>query len=141
MRKNTNNYTHQYALIVYLIIALLLAQTFKLHAHVQHDGTPSSPDTEHSIDVHMAFSQHNASYDTHHQDDFQDHQHSTEINVSSSSFIKKTQILNLFALLFFISSIILFIAGIVCFQRKSSPRQHKPSGYYLLRPPLRAPPL
>lgn len=141
MEKHTNHYIPQFALIAYLVIALLLVQTFKLHAHIQHDGTPSSPTTEHSVDVHMAFSQHDTSYDIHHQDVFQDHLHSAEIDVSSSHFIKKTQLLNPFALLFFITSIILCISGTGRFQRRYYSRQKRPSDYYLLRPPLRAPPL
>lgn len=135
MGRRNNNSVSQYALIVCLGVALLLGQTFKLHMHIQHDEIPSSPATEHIVDVHVASSLHNA----HHQDDFQDH-HPAEIDISSSGFVKKVELVNPFVLLFFIISIILCVPRLRRIHKKHTSKTERPLSYYLLLPPLRAPP-
>ncbi len=140
MAKHYNNSVSQYALIVYLGIALLLGQTFKLHMHIQHDGIPSSTNAGHIIDVHVAFSPHDTTYHTHHQDNVQGHYHPAEIGISSIGFVKKAGLLNSFVLLFFIISIFLCVPRLRRIHRKRYSKTERPLRYYLLQPPLRAPP-
>jgi hypothetical protein len=138
MKKRYNNTVFQAVMIACLGVALLFGQTFKVHMHIQHDENPSS--AGHSTDVHVASSQHDTIYDTQHQDDFQAHQHPAEIDVSSSSFVKKVEWLTPVVLLFFLISIILCAPQLCRFHRRHNSKKERPPNYYLLHPPLRAPP-
>lgn len=143
MRKLTNNSIFQYALIACLALALMLGQVFKLHMHIEHDESLSSTTTEHKFNVHVASSVHDSTHDTHHQDDFQndsqDH-HLTDIKVTPDSVVKKVESFSPYLLLFLFVSFFLGIPKL-----RSVFRQHiqtkLTSTYYLLSPPLRAPPI
>lgn len=140
MRKYTNNSFFQYALIACLAIALILGQVVKLHMHIEHDDVLSSTSTEHIVDVHVASSLHDSAHDTHHQDDFQDHHHQAEIKVSPDSVVKKIESFNSYILLFLFVS---FFFGIPKLRSVFRQNIHTKltSTYYLLSPPLRAPPI
>lgn len=140
MRAHHNHPIAKYALILCLGTALLLAQTIKLHMHLQHDEISPSIMAEHTIGVHMAFSQHDTLHNGHYEDGIEDH-HSSEIGVSSAGFTKKADLLNPFILLFFIISIIFYIPRLYRFCKKPNLQTERPPGYYLLHPPLRAPPV
>lgn len=139
MRKYTNNSIFQYALIACLALTLALGQSSKLHMHIEHDDVLSSTMSEHKLDVHIATSLHDSTHDTHHQDDFQDH-HLTDYKVSPDSVVKKIESFTPFILLFLFVSLFLGIP-----QLRIIFRQHiqtkLTSTYYLLSPPLRAPPI
>lgn len=139
MRKYTNNSFFRYALIACLALTLALGQASKLHMHIEHDDVLSSTMSEHKLDVHIASSLHDSTHDTHHQDGFQDH-HLTDYKVSPDSVVKKIESFTPFILLFLFVSLFLGIP-----QLRSTFRQHiqtkLTSSYYLLSPPLRAPPI
>ncbi len=141
MGRRSNNSVSQYALIACLVVALLLGQVFNLHMHILHDGSPLSASAGHIADVHVAFLPHDTTYDSHHQDDAQDHHHPAEIDVSATSIVKKAGLLNPFVFLFFIISIILCVPQLHRIHRNYNSRTERFPGYYLLHPPLRAPPL
>ena len=124
-----------YVLVIYVITALLLSQTFKMHAHTQHDDSNS-----HAVNAHIAFSQHDTLPGEFHQDEFDEHYHSSEVEIGNASIVKKTQLLNPFAMLLFIVILVLFTAQICLHQRRQQYKTEKPTNYYLLSPPLRAPP-
>ena len=117
----------------------MLGQVFKLHMHVEHDESLSSTMAEHKLNVHVASSLHDTTHDTHHQDDFQDH-HLTDIKVTPDSVVKKVESFNPYLLLFLFIGFFLGIPKL-----RSIFGQHiqakLTSTYYLLSPPLRAPPI
>ena len=139
MRKYTNNSIFQYVLIACLALTLALGQSSKLHMHIEHDDVLSSTMSDHKLDVHIATSLHDSTHDTHHQDDFQDH-HLTDYKVSPDSVVKKIESFTPFILFFLFVTLFLGIP-----QLRSIFRQHiqtkLSSTYYLLSPPLRAPPI
>lgn len=139
MRKYTNNSIFQYALIACLALTLALGQSSKLHMHLEHDDVVSSAISDHKLDVHIATSLHDSTHDNHHQDDFQDH-HLADYKVSPDSVVKKIESFTPFILLFLFVSLFLGIP-----QLRTIFRQHiqtkLTSNYYLLSPPLRAPPI
>jgi hypothetical protein len=141
MGKLYNNKSSRYALIICLGVALLFVQTFKLHWHIKHDGISSSTTAGHIVDVHVASSLHDTMYDTHHQNNAQDHHHTAEIDVSFSSFVKKTGLLNPFVLLFSIISFILCVPRLHRIRWWYALKTKLPTFDYLLHPPLRAPPV
>lgn len=140
MRRHTDNPVFRYAICGCLSIVLLFAQTFKLHMHIHHDGIPSFATAGHIVDVHLASSPHDTTYDTRHQDDIQ-HHHVAEIDISASSFMTKTDLLNPFMLLMLTVCIFLGAPQIRRIYRKDVAKTKRPPRYYLLHPPLRAPPL
>ena len=143
MRKYYNHSIARYALILGLGIAILLAQTFKLHMHLQHDEHPASTATSHKMSAHMVLSLHDTPHDIHHDthhDGAQDH-HSAGIEVSSSGFIKKMEVLNPFVFLTFIVSLFLCASYVRFFPKTYTSKIERPPNYYLLHPPLRAPPV
>lgn len=130
MRARIDNSLSQYAFIACLSIALLFTQAFNMHRHIQHDDGAAS--AGHIADVHVAASLH----DTHHQDDH----HATAIDLSTDSYVKKAEMPQLFLLLFFIASIVLCAPRLLCIHRRYLHKIKSVSLYYLLHPPLRAPP-
>ena len=138
MGRHNNNSVSRYVLIACLGITLLFGQVFKLHMHIQHDGAPAS--AGHVVDVHAAFSLHDTTYDTHHQDDNQNH-HPADIKVSPDSVVKKTQFFNPIVLLFLIAGVILCVPRLQRIRSRYIIKTKLDSLYYLLYPPLRAPPV
>lgn len=131
MRKYSNNSFLQYALIIGLAFALMLGQSSKLHMHIEHDDILSSTMSDHKLDVHIATSLHDSTYETHHQTDYK---------VSPDSAVKKVETFTPFILFFLFVSLFLAIPPL-----RSIFSQHiqtkLTSTYYLLSPPLRAPPI
>ncbi|MBN4080296.1 hypothetical protein JYT31_01390 [Beggiatoa alba] len=140
MGRHNNNSVSRYALILCLGVTLLFGQTFKLHMHIQHDDITSSANAGYIIEVHAAFSQRDAVYDSLYKKDAQDHHHPAEIDIGSSGFVSKTKLLNPFVLLFSIISILLCVPQLYLFRRKPDFKTERPLSYYLLHPSLRAPP-
>ena len=139
MKKYTNTSFFQYALIACMAIALTLSQVVKLHMHLEHDDVLSSTSTEHILDVHVASSLHDLTHNTHHNDDFQDH-HQADIKVSPDSVVKKIESFNPYILLFLFVSFFFSFPKIRSIFRKNI-QSKLTSTYYLLSPPLRAPPI
>lgn len=138
MDKTCNNPIFRYSFILYLCIALLIAQASGLHLHVQHDDHSSSA-SGHIVDIHIA-STHHDNIDTHHHDGAQDGHHPAAIDISQDYLAKKTSSLDPLALMIFFIGLFLFIPRL---RRISSHRYYKSpivTPCYLLQPPLRAPP-
>jgi len=134
MFKYSNNSIFKHLLILCLSLALLLAQTSRLHMYLQHDGHPSLA-SGHVVNAHTASILHDIDLISHH-----DNHHSTAIDISSANIVKKTTSLNPLAILLLFVTFLLFIS-----YRAYVPRQRFyhfiiTPVYYLLYPPLRAPP-
>lgn len=139
MKKLTHNSAFKYTLIACLAIALIFGQLFKLHMHIEHDDVQTSTSSSHSMGIHTAFSFIDLEHATAQHDKSQDN-HPSEIKASPDSVVKKiesfTPYLLLFLLIFaFLGLPQLRIAYIQNIQSKLT------SSYYLLNPPLRAPPI
>jgi len=105
--------------------------------HVHSDNMSAVAHSGHSIALHPAYSQQDTMYDEQYQNDSD---RPTEIEVGSSSLVKKTESISAFVLLFtfiYISFSILPLSG---FRYKRVSRIERPPIHYLLHPPLRAPP-
>jgi len=140
MKSQTNNLATRYAFILCLSIALLFSQTFQAHMHLQHAEYLAGADPEHVIDLHVASLFHQSTHDTHHQDDFMEHQYHAEVDVSADSFVKKIEQLNFSMLLFLIIGFILSIPTSTAVSKYSLFKIRPKPLYYFLNPPLRAPP-
>lgn len=140
MRTNTNNSASQYSFILLLSVSFLFAQMFKAHIHSQHDSLPLETTTGHVVYAHVATSLHDTEYNTHQQDDFQDHYYHAEVDVSADSFLKKVELFNIFVLLFFIIGFVLYAPRLRCVSKRYILKIKPISLYYLFQPPLRAPP-
>lgn len=107
--------------------------------HVQHDDH-SSATSGHIVDIHTA-STHHDDIDTHHEV-AQDEHHPAAINISQDYLVKKTSLLDPLALMIFFIGLFLFVPRL---RRISSQWRYKSPAfnpcYYLLQPPLRAPPV
>jgi len=137
MRRRFNN-IFSYALILCFGFALLLGQASKLHMHVQHESKVSFTHSGHSIALHPAFSQQDAIYDDHYHNDSD---RPAEIEVSSSSLVKKAKSFSTFILLFTFIALSLCVIPLYRFRHKWVARIERPPLHYLFHPPLRAPPL
>ena len=139
MRKLSHHWFAMYALIVYMGIAPLIAQTIELHMHLLHDQSSPFAMADHTIGVHMAFLHPDTFHNNHHQDGIANH-HSTETGINAKGIMDKTDLLSPVFLLFFVISILLYVPRIYRIRKKPDLHAIRPPGYYLLHPPLRAPP-
>jgi hypothetical protein len=107
--------------------------------HIEHDDVLSSTTTKHILDVHVATSLHDSTQDTHHHDDFQDH-HQADIKVSPDSVVKKIESFSPYILLILFVNFFLGLPQLRFIFRQYI-QTKLTSTYYLLSPPLRAPPI
>jgi len=132
MGKTFNNSIFQYTFILYLCITLLISQASGLHIHIQHDDH-SSAAPEHIVDIHPASTLHDGAQDDHHP---------AAIDISQDYLVKKTSLSDPLALIIFFIGLFLFTPHL---RRINSQWRYKPPTinpcYYLLHPPLRAPPV
>jgi len=134
-------------LILFLSLALLVAQTNRMHMHLEHnDHTEISWATswtatadQHIVNVHSTTLLHDfkSLYHTDHHDD----QHSAAIDVGPDNLNQKIKLSNPLLLMLLFIGLILFLGHRVCRLRQAPYIKHFTSRYYLLQPPLRAPPL
>lgn len=140
MRKLTNNSFFQYVLIASLAIAMIFGQLFKLHIHMEHDEVSSSSMSEHTFGMHAAYSLSDITRATHNHSDFQDN-HDSEIKVSPESVVKKIDSFNTYLFLFLFVSLFLGVPPALRTIFRQYIQTKLTSTYYLLSPPLRAPPI
>jgi len=139
MEKTHKNAMFKYLLVLCLSITLLLSQAEGLHMHLEHDDHSMSSDSAHNVGVHPQSTVHDFDLTNHHDEHQSDHS-AVAIDVSTDKLAKKTNLLDplvivvLFAI-FFLASPLLRSVG-----RRRSGRISFISCYYLLQPPLRAPP-
>jgi len=141
MGRRASKSVFRHLLIAWLCVTLLYAQMFSLHMHIQHDENFSSDVIKHNIDVHVASVAYDTTYDTHHQHDIQSDRHADEINVSPDSFVKKSELSTPFILLFLVVSMLIYVPVLRSGRVRNTLDTRAKSLYYLLNPPLRAPPL
>ena len=143
MQKNANNPIFQYLLILCLSLALLLAQTNRLHMHLEHDDhsdTSGHAVDGHVVDVHAASILHDFDL-THHEGFLDGDHHPVAIDVSPDNLIQKTNLLNPLVLILLFIGFLLILPRLVCRIRQRPYIKRFTSRYYLFQPPLRAPPL
>ncbi len=141
MHKDHNNSIFQTLLILCLSLVLLLVQTNRLHIHIDHSEQSGSTEPavynpavyNHVINVHTASIQHDLDFTNHHAEN-----HHAAIDVSPD--IKKINLLEPLTLILFIG-FFLIIPRLICIRRQRFNKAHNPLYYYLLHPPLRAPPV
>ncbi len=134
MGKRSNNLVFKYTFIFCLGVTLLFSQIFTLHMHVQHDDISLASATKHSVNVHLTSSLHETMIDSN------NHHTAVEFDVSPDSMVKKIELYNLAALLFFIIGFILCIPLVICIRKQYHYQSQLNPLLYLLQPPLRAPP-
>ncbi|MDT8282874.1 MAG: hypothetical protein RQ982_08695 [Gammaproteobacteria bacterium] len=142
MGKTCKNLMFQYMFILYLCLALLMAQASGLHMHVQHVDDHSSTTSGHIIDIHTVSTLHDIDTNAHHYDGVQDNHHPAVIDISQDYLANKTNLLVTLALITFFIGIFLFVPRLRCIdsQWRYKPPTVNPC-YYLLQPLLRAPPV
>jgi len=122
---------------------LTLGQTFKLHLHVTETRDATTHTTsEQFSQVHIDTTVHEIKNHSQLQSDSTSHQHSAVIEISSDSFIKKSE-LQILAALLVLAFILLSInprnIRIINKLFRGENRVVTPL-HYLVNPPLRAPP-
>ena len=125
-----NNSLFRYRVTICMVFLLLFAQMFSLHIHFQHEESATS---EHVVEVHVA------TFDDEHQVDYQDLHHSEEIKINAESVIKKMEFFSSFVLLFFLAIISLYLPKLLSIHQQFIKTKFT-THFYLLNPPLRAPP-
>jgi len=136
MGKYHHNSIFQYLLVLCLSLVLLLAQTNRLHMHLEHDS--HSDTSGHVVDVHSASMLHD--FELTHHDGLNNDHHPAAIDVSSDNLITKSNLLNPLVLILLFAGLFLALPRLVCRLRHSSYKILFTLRYYLLHPPLRAPP-
>lgn len=139
MEKIHKNMMFKYLLVLCLSVTLLLSQAEDLHVHLEHDDHSVASDSAHNVSAHPQSTAHDFDLTNHH-DEYQSDHSAVAIDVSTDKLAKKINsfdplvIVVLFAI-FFLASPLLRSVG-----RQRSGRTSFTSCYYLLQPPLRAPP-
>jgi len=152
MQKIYNNSIFKYLIFKYLLVlcigfTLLLAQTNRLHIHIEHENHSKSSSyvtgkhvaSEHAVGVHAASIQHDFNL-THHDGFHIDHHH-TVVDVSSDYLIKKSNLSNPLVLIVLFIGLFMVIPSLAYMVRQRFYNILITSCYYILQPPLRAPPL
>lgn len=128
MKGKAINTIFHYLLILSLGVALLFAQTNKLHLHAPLGEHHSVAVT----DVHIASTPHNGTHS---------HHGTIVVDVSSNTFVKNTNILNPLVLILLFIGFALYIPRRVYLRRCWQHKIRFTSRLYLFLPPLRAPPI
>jgi hypothetical protein len=139
MKNHTNNSVSRYVFVACLAIALILSQVFKLHMHIVHDDSHPAFGTQQVLDIHPVIKVHEVTDGSQDQNDFQNH-HLNDVKVTPDSIAKKVDSFSLDLLLFLFISFFLSSVKTRSVFRKNT-RAILISTYYLINPPLRAPPV
>lgn len=140
MKIYRNSSISRYMLIMSMLVALLFAQAFKFHMHVQHDGSAPVVSSGYILDAHAAVSFHGTKFDPHQTDDLTGHHHTADVSVSVDSVVKQVKIFSLLILLLSIVSILWSAPCLLCARIERFAKTKLVPLYYLQQPPLRAPP-
>ncbi len=146
MQKKSKKLSFRYLLILFFSLVLLLAQTNRLHMHVDSHGNSTATGdvvakhviTEHTV-AHSALTLHNHG-DSHHHG-YVDNNHPVTIDVSPDDFIKKINSLPPLLLVLFFFGLSLIIPRSIYIVRQKSYKILFTFCPYLFQPPLRAPPV
>jgi len=126
MQKINNHKMFQYLLILCFSFVLIFLQTNKLHSHLVDDDHASV------VSAHV----HDFELINHHGEDY-----STQIDTHSDNLINKVNSLNPLLLILLVSGFFLYIPRLVCLLKKRRYKIRFIACYYLIQPPLRAPPI
>ena len=135
MGNANKNLMIRYLFIVFLCMAMLMAQAGSLHMHVPHDDHSSVvPEHNHTVDIHTS--------PIHQIDVVSDDHHYVAIDISQDSLVKKMSQLDPLILTALFFSFFLFpplLARVIRQWRYRPPDIN--TCHYLLCPHLRAPPV
>ena len=128
------------AIYVLLIFAMLIAQSIKLHMHVEHKNTSLSGTEIHTVDVHALSYLHETNHDSiNHNDLQQNHEHdAVDVGSAANNLVKKFQMLNPFVFFVLTLYIILSVPQLRYIRRCYEEKKPRTFSYYF--PPQRAPP-
>ena len=135
MEKYHNKPVLKYLLVMCISLMLILSQTNRLHMHVEHEDH-SSAASAHVINLHTSTLLHEIDLLDHHGD-----QHSATIDINADHLVKKTNSFNPLLLFLLFIGLFLYIPRLICLPRQSAYQVLFNPCYYLLHPPLRAPPV
>lgn len=135
MEKLRNNPIFQYLFVLCLSFALILSQTSMLHMHIEHDDH-SSVASKHIIDVHIISILHDIELTGHN-----DTHHTAAIDASSDNLVNKKSSLTPLILLLISVGLFLYIPRLLCLSRQGLSNTQIIPRLYLIKPPLRAPPI
>jgi len=138
MEKCHNNSMFKTLLVLCLSITLLLSQADRLHIHIEHNDHSMS--SEHVAGVHPESTLHDVDM-THHHDNHQDEHSTVTVDVSADKIWKKANLLDSLLLIFLFIGVLLTIPRLTRVFRQTFYKIPITSCYYLLQPPLRAPPV
>ena len=151
MEKSPDHSVLRTLLILFLSLALLVAQTNRMHMHLEHDDHAelswatswvtswAATTDQHIVNVHSTTLLHD--FESMYHSDNHNDQHSAAIDVGPDNLNQKIKLSNPLLLMLLFIGLILFLGRLVCRLRQAPYIKHFTSRYYLLQPPLRAPPL
>lgn len=135
MEKSQNSPILYYLLVLCLSLALILSQTNRLHMHLQHDDYASAA-SAHIVDVHTTTIQHDMDLAGHHND-----HHVAAIDINTDNLVKKINSLNPLVMILLVIGFLLYRPRLISLHRPGLYQTLITPCYYLLHPPLRAPPI
>ncbi len=138
MGKNHINLMFKYILVLCLSITLLLSQANRLHIHLTHDDHSMS--SGHMIGAHPESTLHDSGVTNGHGE-HQDKHSAITVDVSADKLFKKTSLLDPLILIQLLALLFLSIPRPRSMHRPTLYKILFTSSYYLLQPPLRAPPI
>ncbi len=138
MAKIHNNSTFKYLLVLCLSFTLLLSQADRLHMHLVHDD--HSVSSGHIIGVHPESTLHDFDLTNHHGE-HQDNHSAVAIDISIDQLAKKANLLDLLAIALLFIVLFLITPRLRRVSKQKLCKVPVSSCYYLLQPPLRAPPV
>ncbi len=131
--------TAKLAIALWIVSSLLLAQFMGLHLHVQHENASSSDHT-HLLDIHSSTVDHGSHHDIFLDTTTISEHHSTSFDMNQDSLLKyAASLLGLIVLA--LSSWLLLSPLNHYYSRYTRQPLLLKSFFYLLQPPLRAPPV
>ena len=138
MEKVHNNSMFKYLLVLCLSITLLLSQADRLHMHLEHDDHATS--SGHIPGAHPESTSHDLALTSHHGE-HQDTHSAVAIDVSVDKLPNKINSLSSLALALLFTVLFLTIPRLRRVPRQKIYKIPFACCYYLLQPPLRAPPI
>ncbi len=143
MEKVHNNSMFKYLLVLCLSFTLLLSQVDRWHMHLEHDDHAVS--SGHDFDAHIVAAHPESTLHdfglTNHHDGHQDNHSAVAVDVSTDKLLMRTNLLNSLVLIIFFMMLFQITPRLRNVSRWTLCNIPITSCYYLLRPPLRAPPI
>lgn len=132
MHNHHDNSVLRTLLILCISLALLFSQINLLHMHIEHNDHSNASD--HIVDVHTATLMHDF-------DLILDDHHSVAVDISPDNLSQTVNSLNPQLFILFFVGLLLILSPLLYSVRQKLFLKYFTRRYYLLQPPLRAPPL